>query len=102
MLDWARDIHPRAILMTDDLWGSALRSWIRSKGSRGEEAEVLALTREALRAGNDMLMITHPQLAVKMTRQIARWIKTDAALRRRVDEAVGRVLRVKQRMGLVR
>lgn len=101
MLAWAREIHPHAILMTDDLWGSALRSWIRSKGSRGQEAEVLALAREALRAGNDILMITHPQLAVTMKQQIARWIKTDAALRRQVDEAVGRVLRVKQRMGLL-
>jgi len=101
MLDWARKLHPHAILMTDDLWGSALRSWIRTRGARGEAAEVLALTKEALRAGNDMLMITHPQLAVKMKRQIARWIKTDETLRRRVDEAVERVLRVKQRMGLL-
>jgi beta-N-acetylhexosaminidase len=101
MLDWARRLNPQAILMTDDLWGTALRSWIRGKGSRGQDAEVLALTRMALQAGNDMLMITHPQLAVKMKRQIANWMKTDAAMRRRVDQAVERVLRLKQRMGLL-
>lgn len=101
MLDWAREIHPRAILMTDDLWGTALRSWMRGKGSRGQDAEVLDLTRMALSAGNDMLMITHPQLAVKMKRQIGSWMKEDASMRRQVDQAAERVLRVKQRMGLL-
>ena len=101
ILDWARRIHPQAILMTDDLWGTALRSWIRGKGSRGRDAEVLDLTRMALQSGNDMLMITHPQLAVKMKQRIGAWMKTDAAMRRRVDQAVERVLRLKQRMGLL-
>ena len=101
ILDWAREMHPRAILMTDDLWGSALRSWIRDKGARGQDAEVLDLTRMALQSGNDMLMITHPQLAVKMKEQIGSWMRTDTGVRRQVEQAVERILRVKQRMGLL-
>ncbi len=101
MLNWGRELHPGAILMTDDLWGTALRSWIRSKGTKGQQAEVLALTKMALQSGNDILMITHPQLAVKMKQQIGHWMKTDASMRRQVDQAVERVLRVKQRMGLL-
>ncbi len=101
MLDWAREIHPRAILMTDDLWGTALRSWVRSKGSRGQQTEVLELARMALQSGNDMLMITHPQLAVKMKQQIGNWMRTDASMRWQVDQAVERILRVKQSMGLL-
>jgi beta-N-acetylhexosaminidase len=101
MLDWARKLHPQAILMTDDLWGTALRSWIRSQGSRGRDAEVLGLTRMALQSGNDMLMITHPQLAVKMKQRISHWMKTDVSMRKQVEQAVEHVLRVKQRMGLL-
>lgn len=101
MLEWARQIHPDAILMTDDLWGEALRSWIRGHGKKGKTAEVLGLTKLALDAGNDMLMITHPQLAVKMKKQIAVWMRQDPAFRGKVEKAVRRILNAKRRMGLL-
>lgn len=102
IVNLARQSHPDAILMTDDLWGEALRSWIRSKGKNTNNKQVLGLTRAALDAGNDMLMITYPEKAVLMKKAITRWMNEDDLFRKRVDEAVNHVLINKEKMGLIR
>ncbi len=97
----ARETHPDAILMTDDLWGKALRSWVKEKGNITNNEQVLALTRGALDAGNDMLMITYPEKAVLMKKAIVRWMKKDENFRKRVNESVYRILENKEKMGLI-
>ncbi len=97
----AREIHPGAILMTDDLWGKALRSWVKDQGNISNDEQVLALTRSALDAGNDMLMITYPEKAVLMKKAIVRWMKEDESFRKRVEDSVYRILKIKQEMGLI-
>ncbi len=101
LVNLARQSHPYAILMTDDLWGTALRSWIQKKGKTTNNAQVLGLTRSALDAGNDMLMMTYPQKAVLMKEAISQWMKQDDNFRKRVNAAVYHVLSNKEKIGLL-
>jgi beta-N-acetylhexosaminidase len=102
MAGWARQLHPDSVLMTDDLWGTALRSWIRDDQNKTtKDTQVLGLTRLAIDAGNDVLMITFPQKAVLMKKQIVSWMKKDSAFQDKVNAAVRRVLTIKQRIGLL-
>ena len=101
LVSLARQSHPEAILMTDDLWGKALRSWIRTKGKITNNDQVLGLTRGALDAGNDMLMITYPKKAVLMKTAISRWMREDKSFYNRVNDAVYHILLNKEKMGLL-
>jgi len=101
MVGLARKTNPDAILMTDDLWGKALRSWVEEKGNTTNNQQVLALTRSALDAGNDMLMITFPEKAVLMKEAIVDWMKEDENFRKRVNDSVYRILQNKEKMGLI-
>ncbi len=95
----ARNLHPDGLLITDDLWGRALRLWTREKK---EDDQILTLTYRAIKTGNDLLMMTHPQKAVLMKAAIVNWMKEEPEFRSRVDDAVRRVLMLKSRMGLVK
>lgn len=92
------------VVMTDDLWGTALRTWI----SGGEveradypEEDLRRLTLRAFDAGNDMLMITFPAKAVQMKRLLVDAVEGNAQRLARLDEAVYRILVLKARLGLV-
>ncbi len=101
MVSLARESHPNGILMTDDLWGEALRSWVKAKGNKSTNKQVLALTKGALEAGNDMLMITYPEKAVLMIKAISKWMKADENMRKRVNDSVFQILINKQNLGLL-
>ena len=78
-----------------------MRSWIQKKGKITKNEQVLGLTRRALDAGNDMLIITYPEKAVLMKKAISHWMKLDDNFRSRVDAAVYHVLKNKEKMGLI-
>lgn len=104
MVNWAREIHPEKIIITDDLWGLALRSWINpvsAKRKKYPDKDFLKLTRMALEAGNDMLMITYPKKAVLMKKAIANWMKEDKNLHQQINQSVKRILSVKEKAGLL-
>jgi len=104
MVGWARELHPQKIIITDDLWGQALRSWINpisAKRKKYPDEDFLVLTRMALDAGNDILMITYPKKAVLMKKAITEWMQQDETLRLRVDQSVRRILSTKEKAGLL-
>ena len=104
IVSWAREIHPEKIIITDDLWGRALRAWINPvsvKRKKFSDEDFLSLTRMALDAGNDMLMITYPVKAELMKTAIARWMKEDEQLNAHVNAAARRILLAKQKIGLL-
>ena len=103
MVAWARKIYPDRLIVTDDLWGVALRRWINpaAYGKEYPDADLLKLVRMTLDAGNDLLMITYPEKALLMKRAIAGWMRTDPRLRARVDRSVRRILAAKARAGLL-
>ncbi len=104
MVAWARKIYPDKLIITDDLWGMALRSWIspeQAKQRNYPDREFLRLVRMTLDAGNDLLMITYPEKAVLMKQAIAKWMQTDPELREKVNRSVRRILAAKARVNLI-
>ncbi len=95
--------YPDRLVMTDDLWGTALRSWV--SGGQVEradysDADLRRLTMLAFEAGNDMLMITYPAKAVLMKEILVKAIEGDQRLAGQLDGSVYRVLLLKAELGL--
>jgi beta-N-acetylhexosaminidase len=101
----ARCGHNDRIVMTDDLWGHALRAWV----SGVHEVDPIAYPDEDLRrlvllafdAGNDMLMVTYPQKAVRMKAVLVEVIGSDPGRQAELDIRVGRLLKLKGDLGLL-
>jgi len=98
-------VGPDGLIMTDDLWGTALRAWQRPDlqilPAEYPDADWLALTERAVRAGNDLLLVTYPAKAALMQDMLAVRVADDPELRTLVEAAVRRVLAVKLRLGLL-
>jgi beta-N-acetylhexosaminidase len=92
------------LVMTDDLWGGALRAWVSGtttvdpRDYPPEDLRRLVLL--AFDAGNDMLMVTYPAKAVQMKGVLVEEIAADPARQAQLDEAVLRILQVKSDLGL--
>lgn len=100
----ARCGHHDRIVMTDDLWGHALRAWV--SGTHEVDAgdypaeDLRRLVLLAFDAGNDMLMVTYPQKAVQMKATLVAAIREDPVRRAQLDKRVRRLLRLKADLGL--
>jgi len=98
-------VGPDGLIMTDDLWGTALRAWQRPDlqilPAEYPDADWLALVERAVRAGNDLLLVTYPAKAALMQDMLAARVAEDPELRALVEAAVSRVLAVKLRLGLL-
>ena len=97
MVGWARALYGDGLILTDDLWGVALRSWISPESNikNYPDEEFLKMVKMALLAGNDILMITYPQKAVLMKEAIAEWMLYDEQVAFRVNESVRRIVKIK-------
>jgi beta-N-acetylhexosaminidase len=105
MVSWARRTDPQALIMTDDLWGTALRAFVskKKKVARTEypASDFKKLTLMAFDAGNDMLMITYPQKAVEMIDILAAESEKDPDRMKRLNASVRRILTTKIKSGLL-
>lgn len=101
----AREVVGEGLIMTDDLWGTALRAWRRPDlqilPADYPDGDWLALGEAAVRAGNDLLLITYPAKAALLQRLLADRVDADPMLRAQVTAAVRRVLAAKLRLGLI-
>lgn len=99
-----RTVGPAGVIMTDDLWGTALRAWQRPDlqilPAEYPDDDWLALAERAVRAGNDLLLVTYPAKAALMQELLAARMAEDPELAAMVRTAAARVLRLKQRLGL--
>jgi beta-N-acetylhexosaminidase len=105
MVAWARRVSENAIIMTDDLWTTSLRHFILPDESvhpsRYPDSAFSRLVSCAVRAGNDMLMITYPEKVPLIISTIMAMAQADSSVAEHVDGAVRRILRAKQRIGLI-
>jgi beta-N-acetylhexosaminidase len=95
----------RHLVMTDDLWSLALRRWLRPElevewSSYPDDAWA-ELGREALSAGNDLLLVTHPARAVTLRDALVDLAEREPWARDAVEEAVTRVLILKAELRLL-
>lgn len=96
---------PAHVVMTDDLWSLALRRWLRPElevAWREYPADAWAeLGSAALRAGNDLLLVTYPEKAVELRDALIVLAESEAWARDAVELAATRVLMLKAELGLL-
>jgi beta-N-acetylhexosaminidase len=106
MVGWARQALGDVIVMTDDLWGTALRSHVAGGAEvhpvQYPDSAFARLVELAVRAGNDMLMITFPQKVPIMIATIVRLAEQDPAVAAHVDRAARRIVRSKHKLGILK
>ncbi|MBD3239897.1 MAG: hypothetical protein GF331_04875 [Chitinivibrionales bacterium] len=105
MVGWARKTLGDVVVMTDDLWGTALRSYMlpgqRIHAVHYPDEAFGRLVREAVLAGNDMLMITFPRKVPFMIETITALADENEQVRTHIDSAARRILANKDRLGLL-
>ncbi|OGK04293.1 MAG: hypothetical protein A2519_18210 [Candidatus Raymondbacteria bacterium RIFOXYD12_FULL_49_13] len=105
MVGLARRICGDKLVVTDDLWGTALRSFVSQGKNLGSahypDADFAQLVSMAFWAGNDLLMITYPEKVRIIQQTLLRLVTQDPLARQRMDESVRRVLIAKQTLGLL-
>lgn len=105
MVSLARKVDSSAVVMTDDLWGAALRSYVYSGPNMGNrdypDSSFSKIVKLAFLAGNDILMITYPQKVPIIIKAIKEELAQDSTLYAQIDASVSRVLHLKQKLGLL-
>lgn len=105
MVGWAREALGDVVVMTDDLWGTALRSYMlpgqRIHAVHYPDDAFGRLVREAVLAGNDMLMITFPRKVPFMIETITALADQNEQVRVHIENAARRILSSKDRLGLL-
>jgi beta-N-acetylhexosaminidase len=100
----ARCGHHDRLVMTDDLWGGALRAWV--SGVREVDPvdyppdDLRRLVLLAFDAGNDMLMVTFPRKALEMKAVLVEVIGGDPMRQAALDAKALRILQAKADLGL--
>jgi beta-N-acetylhexosaminidase len=104
MVAWARRTVGDDIIMTDDLWGTSLRSFMlpgmQPNARTYPDSAFGRMVECAVRAGNDMLMITYPGKVPLMIRTITDLAGRDPRVAASVDSSVRRILLAKEKTGL--
>jgi len=102
----AHDINDDIVVMTDDLWGRNLRTWISGKETVAQNpypiTEFRKVVMAALDAGNDMFMITYPARAVDIKKFILEMAFKDRKYVERIEKSTARVLKLKYRSGILK
>ena len=100
------DIDDDIVVLTDDLWGTNLRTWIsgpeKVKLNPYPASEFKKVTMAALDAGNDMFMTTFPAKAVDLKNNLVLLAKKDKKYLVRIEKSVARILKMKFRAGLIK
>ena len=100
----AHDINDDIVVLTDDLWGTNLRSWVSGPGELKDPypvSEFKKVVMAALDAGNDMFMITYPAKAVDMKNHLVKLASQDGDYLVRIEKSVARILKMKFKAGLL-
>lgn len=105
IISQAKAINPQAIILTDDLWGTSLRSWIsgveKVKKKKYPKADFEKLVLKAFTAGNDMFMITYPSKAVEIIHYLERLAKRYPKYRQRIEESALKIILMKYNHGIL-
>ena len=101
----AHDIDDDIVVLTDDLWGTNLRSWISGTDTLEDPypaSEFRKVVMAALDAGNDMFMTTYPVKAVDMKNTLVELARQNKDYLIRIEKSVARILKMKFRAGIIR
>lgn len=102
-----RQKNPNMVVITDDLWGTSLRTWASGKTSipprkNYPDKDFKRLITAVIDAGNDILMISYTSKAKDMLDIMMKLCENSPKYTRRIEESAARILKLKYRMGLLK
>ena len=103
----ARKFSPDMVMLTDDLWGTSLRTWASGKTQIAPrkaypDKDFRRLVTAIIDAGNDMLMISYTSKAKDMLNIMMDLCNKSSKYKRRIEESAARILKLKYKMGLLK
>ena len=103
----ARHYAPNMIMLTDDLWGTSLRTWASGKTQipprkNYPDKDFKRLITTVIDAGNDILMISYTSKAKDMLDIMMELSEKNSKYKRRIEESAARILKLKYKMGLIK
>lgn len=103
MVALAHSMAPEALIMTDDLWGEALRHYIHPNAPKKyPDKSFKRLAQMAFLAGNDIFLITYPAKALVIQEGITFLVNRFPNLNYQLHKSLRKILLQKARMGLVK
>ncbi len=103
----ARRGFPDMVVLTDDLWGTALRAWASGKTQipprkNYPEKDFKRLITAIIDAGNDILMISYTSKAKDMLDIMMELSDKSSKYKRRIEESAARILKLKYKAGILK
>lgn len=103
----ARRGHPDMLMLTDDLWGTSLRTWASGKTQipprkSYPDKDFKRLVSAIIDAGNDILMISYTSKAKDMLDIMMNLCEKSSKYKRRIEESAARILKLKHKMGILK
>jgi len=103
----ARRGFPDMVMLTDDLWGTSLRTWASGKTQiqprkTYPEKDFKRLVTAIIDAGNDILMISYTSKAKDMLDIMMELCEKNSKYKRRIEESAARILKLKYKAGILK
>ena len=103
----ARKFSPDMVILTDDLWGTSLRTWASGKTQIAPrktypDKDFRRLVTAIIDAGNDILMISYTSKAKDIINIMMELCNKSSKYKRRIEESAARILKLKYKMGLLK
>ncbi len=103
----ARRGFPDMVTLTDDIWGTSLRTWASGKTQISPrktypDKDFKRLVTALIDAGNDMLMISYTSKAKDMLDIMMELSEKNSKYKHRIEESAARILKLKYKMGLLK
>ena len=103
----ARKFSPDMVMLTDDLWGTSLRTWASGKTQIAPrktypDKDFRRLVTAIIDAGNDILMISYTSKAKDMLNIMMELSDKSSKYKKRIEESAARILKLKYKMGLLK
>ena len=103
----ARKYSPDMVMLTDDLWGTSLRTWASGKTQIAPrktypDKDFKRLVTAIIDAGNDILMISYTSKAKDMLNIMMELSDKSSKYKKRIEESAARILKLKYKAGILK
>jgi beta-N-acetylhexosaminidase len=103
----ARKYSPDMVILTDDLWGTSLRTWASGKTQIAPrktypDKDFKRLVTAIIDAGNDILMISYTSKAKDIINIMMELSDKSSKYKKRIEESAARILKLKYKAGILK
>ena len=102
-----RQYAPDMVMLTDDLWGTSLRTWASGKTQIAPrkaypDKDFKRLVTAIIDAGNDIMMISYTSKAKDMINIMMELCDKSSKYKKRIEESAARILKLKYKAGILK